>query len=298
MGLARSSASPYPALMTTDSHDWFSTAVQALADPQGQRVWSIIVSFLGDMAQGEGAGISSAALSRVITPLGIKPEAIRVALHRLRKDGWTDSERRGRGSVHFLTAHGRAQSAEVTPRIYNRSPCATRDWHLLIAGTAEGLERLDLLSSRSSAGLIRVNRQTGLGAGAAPAEMAELLTLEATVATVPTWLREELFPPPLRRSCLALDSALTPLGTPPLLDPLRRACLRTLIVHRWRRIVLRHPHLPATFHPEDWTGETCRRKVFALLDALPQPRLQELEQADPLPDEDAAEQTAGANTGT
>ncbi|WP_420003749.1 PaaX family transcriptional regulator C-terminal domain-containing protein [Arenibacterium sp. LLYu02] len=275
--------------MTTDSHDWFNTAVQALADPQGQRVWSIIVSFLGDMAQGEGAGISSAALTRVITPLGIKPEAIRVALHRLRKDGWTDSERRGRGSVHFLTPHGRAQSAEVTPRIYMRRTSAPQDWHMMIAGTPEGLELLDALADSHRTTMIRVNRQTLLAPGEAAAATPDLLVLNAEIATVPAWLKEELFPAALRKSCAALDAALLPLGAAPPLDPLRRACLRTLIVHRWRRIVLRHPNLSASFQPADWRGEACRAKVFALLDAMPLPSLLELEQAEalPLPEEAA-----------
>lgn len=269
--------------MTTDSHDWFNSAVQALADPQGQRVWSIIVSFLGDMAQGEGAGISSAALTRVITPLGIKPEAIRVALHRLRKDGWTDSERRGRGSVHFLTPHGRAQSADVTPRIYMRRPSTPRDWHMMVAGTPSGLELLDALCDHRQNGVIRVNRQTALAPGEAEVAMPDLLVLNAEIAGVPSWLKDELFPAPLRKSCAALDAALLPLGTAPALDPLRRACLRTLIVHRWRRIVLRHANLPTAFQPADWRGEACRIKVFALLDTLPLPSLSELENAEALP---------------
>ncbi|TNJ44857.1 PaaX family transcriptional regulator [Phaeobacter sp. B1627] len=269
--------------METEAHEWFSAAIGALADQQGQRVWSVIISFLGDMAQGEGAGISSAALTRVITPLGIKPEAIRVALHRLRKDGWTESERRGRGSVHFLTPHGRAQSALVTPRIYCRTACTTLDWHVLIAGTPSGLELLDALADQSQDSLIRVNRQTGLAPGPAPDSMADMLVLDARVTEVPDWLRDLLYPRALHHGCAALDAALQPLAPPPPLDPLRRACLRTLIVHRWRRIVLRHPRLPERFHPADWTGESCRQKVFALLDALPQPSLTELEHAEALP---------------
>lgn len=74
MGLALNRTSPYRVFMTLDTHDWFATALSALAEPQGQRVWSIIISFLGDMAQDEGAGISSAALTRVITPLGSSPK--------------------------------------------------------------------------------------------------------------------------------------------------------------------------------------------------------------------------------
>jgi len=283
MGLVLHRASPYRNPMTLDAHDWFSTALSALAEPQGQRVWSIIISFLGDMAQDEDAGISSAALTRVITPLGIKPEAIRVALHRLRKDGWTDSERKGRGSRHALTPHGRAQSARVTPRIYARTPCGAKDWHLLVAGTSEGLEHLDHLSETSPDHLIRVNRQVGLAGGADTASRPDMLVVRADIAQVPAWLQDDLFPAPLRRSCAALNAALSPLGQPPELDPLRRACLRTLIVHRWRRIALRHPCLPPRFHPADWAGEACRQKVFALLDRLDRPDLSDLEAADPLP---------------
>ncbi len=271
--------------MTRDSENWFSTVVEALAEPQGQRVWSVIISFLGDMAQAEDARISSAALTRVITPLGIKPEAIRVALHRLRKDGWTDSERLGRGSVHFLTPYGRAQSVSVTPRIYRRQPCTTKDWHMLIAGTPAGLELLDALADQSPDALIRINRHTGLAPGAASASLPEILLLDANIVDVPTWLQNELYPTALHKSCTGLDAALRRLATPPPdLDPLRRACLRTLIVHRWRRIALRHPDLPDRFHPQDWPGESCRRQVFALLDALPRPQLQELERAEPLPE--------------
>ena len=286
MGLALNRASPYRAFMTLDTHDWFATALSALAEPQGQRVWSIIISFLGDMAQDEGAGISSAALTRVITPLGIKPEAIRVALHRLRKDGWTESERRGRGSRHFLTPYGRAQSALVTPRIYARTACQTQAWHLLIAGTPEGLEALDALGEQRPQRAIRINRHTGLATGhAEPTATAtsDMLVANIEIAHVPQWLQEELFPEPLRQSCAELDRALAPLGPPPELNPLQRACLRTLLVHRWRRIALRHADLPGAFHPGDWAGESCRSRVFALLDQLPLPKLIELEDASPLP---------------
>ncbi|WP_232367863.1 PaaX family transcriptional regulator C-terminal domain-containing protein [Tritonibacter horizontis] len=256
------------------------TVVEALADPQGQRVWSIIVSFLGDMAQSDGARISSAALTRVITPIGIKPEAIRVALHRLRKDGWTDSERLGRGSVHFLTPFGRAQSLAVTPRIFNRASCATTDWHVLIAGTPAGLELMDAMEAKSTDTLVRINRHTGIAPGPAPRALSDLFVIDATIAAVPAWLQTELFPPSLHRACAAFDDALHGFGAPPVeLDPLQRACLRTLIVHRWRRIVLRQPDLPESFHPVGWPGEACRKKVFAMLDALPRPRLLDLEQA-------------------
>ena len=95
----------------TNQSSWFETAVADLVDPQDQRVWSIIVSLFGDMAQEPGAQISGGALTQIIEPMGIKPEAIRVALHRLRKDGWIESDRIGRVSRHVLSEFGRTQSA-------------------------------------------------------------------------------------------------------------------------------------------------------------------------------------------
>ena len=256
--------------MTKDTDRWFETSVARLSDPQNQRVWSIIVSLFGDMAQAEGSQISGAALTRIITPLGIKPEAIRVALHRLRKDGWIESERSGRASVHFLTQYGRSQSAAVTPRIYDRAPQIARDWHLLIADDNAGQAALDdlLLLPNYTA----VNRHTALGHGSPPAGLDDLLVIEAAGFAVPAWLKSRIFPDDLTAACASLLHDLTEAGLPPGgLDTLQAAALRTLAVHRWRRVVLRHPDLPEGFHPASWPGAACRARVFALLDALPRP---------------------------
>lgn len=256
--------------MTNKIDGWFETSVAQLSDPQNQRVWSIIVSLFGDMAQAEGGQISGAALTRIITPMGIKPEAIRVALHRLRKDGWIESERSGRASVHFLTQYGRSQSAAVTPRIYDRAPQIAKAWHLLIADDAAGQAALDDLLLLPN--YIAVNRNTALGHGAMPQSLEDLLAIDAAGFAVPEWLKTRIFPEELTAACGSLLQDLTATGLPPAeLDVLQIAALRTLVVHRWRRVVLRHPDLPAGFHPASWPGAACRAKVFALLDALPRP---------------------------
>ncbi|MFW8594336.1 PaaX family transcriptional regulator C-terminal domain-containing protein [Cribrihabitans neustonicus] len=251
---------------------WFDNAVQRLNDPQNQRVWSVIVSLFGDLAQEKGSRISGSALTRIITPMGIKPEAIRVALHRLRKDGWIESARAGRASVHYLTRYGRSQSAAVTPRIYERRAAAPGDWHLLIAEDSAGQATLDELLMLPN--YIAVNRNTALGHGDMPRSLDDLLAAELSGISVPGWLKARLFPEDLSAACASLQEALeqTPLP-PPGLTPAQTGTLRTLIVHRWRRVVLRHPDLPPGFHPPGWCGETCREMVFRLLDGLPRPAL-------------------------
>lgn len=262
-----------------DNPPWFATCLDALCDPQNQRVWSVIVSLFGDLAQAPGARISGQALNRVIQPMGIKPEAIRVALHRLRKDGWLDSARAGRASIHFLTEGGRAQSAAVTPRIYARRPQPARDWHLLLAEDGTGAAALDEFLMTSDA--TQIARNAALCPGPLPEGCEDFLALRAEPEQVPAWVQAQICPQELRDACRALRAALdTCLAVNPAAQgpsPAQIATLRTLIVHRWRRVVLRHPDLPDAFFPGDWCGPACRERVFRLLDTLPRPVLDRLD---------------------
>ena len=257
----------------TSQDTWFETAIAELADPQDQRVWSIIVSLFGDLAQEPGAQISGGALTRVIEPLGIKPEAIRVALHRLRKDGWIESDRIGRVSMHFLTEFGRSQSAAVTPRIYARKPEPDRQWYLLIAEDGVGVQVLDELMLNHDC--TPVTRTVALGPGPAPEQTEGVLVFDVTAQTAPRWVQDRLCPQELRKACRSLLEATEraarsrPKTWSP--TPLQSAALRTLLVHRWRRVVLRQPDLPPVFFPPDWSGPACRDAVFELLDTLPRP---------------------------
>ncbi len=257
----------------TEKTSWFETAVAELADPQDQRVWSIIVSLFGDMAQEPGAQISGGVLTLIIEPMGIKPEAIRVALHRLRKDGWIESDRIGRVSRHVLSEFGRTQSAAVTPRIYARGPSPIENWHLLIAEDGSGTQVLeDVMLSDD---YIPIGRNVAMGAGPVPDQSDGLLALDISPHAAPKWVQDRLCPPELRASCKALLGAVVraaksrPEGWAP--TPLQSATLRTLLVHRWRRVVLRQPDLPLAFYPVDWAGPACRDSVFGLLDLLPRP---------------------------
>ncbi len=252
---------------------WFEDAVTELTDPQDQRVWSVIVSLFGDMAQEPGAQISGGALTRIIEPMGIKPEAIRVAVHRLRKDGWIQSDRIGRVSRHFLTDFGRGQSAAVTPRIYARDPETADNWHLLIAEDGAGTRVLD--DVMLSHDYTPISRNVALGAGPPPEQTDGLLALQVNPKNAPEWVRDRLCPVELRTACKSLNDAVVraesarPKNWVP--TPFQCATLRTLLVHRWRRVVLRQPDLPIGFYPPDWTGPQCREVVFRLLDTLPRP---------------------------
>ena len=268
--------------MGTESQN-STEAAAVLTRGESHRVWSLIVTIFGDLARREGEGISGAALSKLVGLMGVKPEAMRVALFRLRKDGWIDSVREGRGSLHFLTRMGRRQSAEASPRIYEAERRFPDRWHLLASGSGEQTGRGQLESFLLTGDYLPVGTQVVIGPGPLPEDPKGLLGAETGHLSVPDWLRDQLCPPDLMAQYAGLESdfrmLLAKLECSAPLPPAETAALRLLVVHSWRRLLFRHPDLPDWFFPAGWPGPQCRQLFSALMARLPAPDLPALEQA-------------------
>ncbi|WP_299355182.1 PaaX family transcriptional regulator C-terminal domain-containing protein [uncultured Shimia sp.] len=268
--------------MRDDPKNWFAESVDVLTYNRNQRVWSIIVTIFGDLAQRPGDRISGAVLSRLTEPMGIKPEAMRVALHRLRGDGWIRSEREGRTSHYSLTDSGLAQSQAASPRIYQRVIDYPQTWQLSIAPpTRQGGKGARDKAMRRKGVLPVVP-----GVFLAPAQadtVPDSLTMTGDVNNVPDWLRDKIAPQAVMQSYEDLDAALERFAVMcedmPSLGPLEVATLRTIVVHVWRKALFSHADLPPSFFPEGWKGVACRTKVMDALERLGQPHLKVLEGA-------------------
>lgn len=248
----------------------FTQATAGLRTLGGQRVWSLMVSLFGDLAQDEGQAIDGPVLSAMMALLQVKPEATRVALHRLRNDGWIASQKSGRISRHSLTAQGRAETVAASPRIYADPDSGPADWQLiLLEKPGRNLEQL---------GFVQVQPRLYVGGGDLhPPDGAMPLTAE----TAPDWLKAQAAPEDLRVPYTALLATLETLESAlprdTRLSPLETAVLRGLIVHNWRRLVLKHPALPQPLIAQDWPGRRCHHHIAALLTRFPRPALSEIE---------------------
>lgn len=248
----------------------FAQQTARLRDLGGQRVWSLMISLFGDLAQGEGDVIDGPALTAIMSLLQVRPEATRVALHRLRNDGWITSQKSGRIRRHSLTQKGRVESAAASPRIYAKPGAQDDNWQLVMleAGTPKAQKELH------DAGFVSLTARVYLG----PSDVsAPSHTLRLKGETVPHWLPAQLEPQGLRKEYAALLKTLTDLKTnlpnTSEISPVETAVLRCLIVHNWRRLVLKHPSLPATLTSPDWPGLSCHVLVSDLLDVFPRPAL-------------------------
>ena len=243
----------------------------ALRTLGGQRVWSLLVTIFGDMAGDKGAVIKGPTLSAIMTAMQIRPEATRVALHRLRNDGWIASDKVGRTSHHHLTDLGRAQSEAARPRIYRPAGDAARGWTLVMTEDQTQANRMVEL------GFAMVIPRVFVGADTCVPPHGALVL---GGSNVPLWLRREIAPVQLGQDYEALlailqraDECLPPAGT---IKPVDVAVLRCLIVHNWRRIVLKHVDLPEALLPPDWKADACRTRVHALLGRYPRPDLDDI----------------------
>ncbi len=237
----------------------YDRAVTALTQLGPLRVWSLLVTVFGDLS--EGAALDGPTLTLIMKDIGVKPEATRVALHRLRSDGWITSQRSGRTSQYSLTAQGQRDSASARPKIYGRPEHMGRSARIFLTPTnGDALDPVDY--AQIAPRLYVSGSDTACPPGA--------MSLQPT--DLPDWLGDAFEPNHLRDGYSALFAVLSELeprvATP---TPLQTAVLRVLIVHGWRRLTLKHPDLPRAAHSADWRGHDCRALVTTLLDRLPRP---------------------------
>ncbi|MEO0400805.1 MAG: PaaX family transcriptional regulator C-terminal domain-containing protein [Pseudomonadota bacterium] len=245
-------------------------ATQALADLGALRVWSLLVTVFGDLAPDHP--LDGPTLSVLMTGIGIKPEATRVALHRLRSDGWITSQKHGRISAHSLTTTGQHHSVAARQRIYGTPDEMGRGAFVIVTP--------DIDSSLDPAEFAQIApRLFVCGADTPFPDTA----MQLAPMDLPPWLGRQIETETMRDAYKSLHAVLMdidaelPAGTE--LAPLDTAVLRVMIVHAWRRLALKHPDLPQAAHSPDWRGHACRALVTTLLERFARPELDAIKAA-------------------
>lgn len=247
--------------------------INAIAACGPIKVWSVVVTILGDLLQSEDAWLSGPVLDALVGRLGINNQALRVAVHRLRRDGWVTSEKRGRLSMHQLTAKGWTETEAVRGQIYGTGKTVEAVWLAVGGPNLTATEFLELLPDHA----VTLSARSALVAATVrPSD--SLLLSRFTPERVPEWAASALVPEDLAAEYDALSAAVgivlahsTPEGT------LERTALRLVILHHWRRLRLRHGAVQDAVLPSDWPGARARRLVMQALTRLARPDVAELE---------------------
>lgn|SRR6056297_147488 len=212
------------------------------------RVWSLIVTFLGDAIEPRGGGaVQSARITSIMDRLGVSRAAQRTALSRLVADGWIERDRDpadGRAAIFRFSAIGRQEFIPAARLVYAAPGAVTSgDWVVTQSTDPRG---------------IMIAPGVGLWpAGFAPRYRG--LTLIGRIEEVPDNARVVGAEHDAETAAL-LHLARYIQHHPPS-EPLDAMAARTVLIHRWRRYVLRFPELPPAIAPLEWEGLTLRAHV-------------------------------------
>ncbi|WP_424972181.1 PaaX family transcriptional regulator C-terminal domain-containing protein [Dinoroseobacter sp. S76] len=218
------------------------------------KVWSLLVTLFGDAAMAPGAMLSGPQLSEILGLLKIRPEAQRVALHRLRKEGWITATRQGRIGLYGLSAEGREETAAVAAQVYAPAAAQAAARHLLVLPDGQ---------TAPDQGLC-----LGEGRFLSPVPGGKDSLSAPLPGPLPQWVADAALPAPLLAELQDLSEALDmdPVAPESTTDA---AALRLLILHQWRRLVLRLPPEAEALLGPDWVGARCRARVATHLATLP-----------------------------
>jgi phenylacetic acid degradation operon negative regulatory protein len=239
------------------------------------RTGSIVITVFGDAIVPRGGAVWLGTLLEFFKSLDIDGGVVRTAMSRLASDGWLMRSKVGRNSFYRLAENGRHTFDIATKHIYDPPPS---DWtgrfELLLIGNGEdrGASREALKNAGFGSPLPGV--WVAPSGVPIPDEAAGAIRLEVSAEDESgRRLLSESWP--LDRTA---DAYLKFMKT---FEPLRgwldrRAALsdgeaftaRILLIHHYRRVVLRDPLLPTALLPKDWPGRAARALCGEIYRAL------------------------------
>lgn len=251
------------------------------------RANSLIITVYGDSIAPHGGSVWLGSFINLVKPLGINDRLVRTSVFRLSKDSWLTSEHIGRRSYYGLTATGRRRFEHAYRRIYFQPKVRWEgDWQIVLtsggdltptqrdevrkelqwegfglispnvlAHPSANLEPLlDILQSNDVQDKVVVLRAKSLGA----------LVNKPTRELVRDCWNLDLIADDYKRFADRFRPVLKAFKSAEQLDPEQCFVVRTLLMHEFRRTLLRDPQLPEQLLPHDWPGSIARQLCHEL----------------------------------
>ena len=230
------------------------------------RTGSLIVTFYGDTILPRGGSVWLGTILNVLELIDVDGGVVRTAVSRLAADGWLERKKIGRKSFYRLAAAGRDRFELGLTHVY-RASVAEWTGRLALLLIENGADRDSSRAALSEAGFGTPMPGVWiapLGANL-PSGLKGVIRLEASAEDeAGRQLIEAAWPlAAIASSYRDFMSAFAPLTAwsraPDRLEPQDAIVARVLLIHQYRRVLLRDPLLPAELLPSDWPGAEARR---------------------------------------
>lgn len=259
---------PYPTGADPVVTRWIRRTLAA--DPPRAR--SLIVTVWGDALSPHGGAVWLAGLIRLMAPFGINERSVRTSVFRLARDGWLAATNVGRKSRYALTREGSQRFDDAHRRIYARPlESWAGGWELVLADRVPVPLRAPLRDELRWAGFGELGATTFLrphvkqplpaildqrgiaGTAILTTAVDNSTTGNLASATGDAWNLAALATD-YRRFLHHFGTVIERFRVDGEHDPAQCFAVRTLLIHAYRRVLLRDPLLPAALLPIDWPG--------------------------------------------
>jgi phenylacetic acid degradation operon negative regulatory protein len=229
------------------------------------RTGSIVITVFGDAIVPRGGAVWLGTLLEFFQALDIDSGVVRTAMSRLAADGWLERHKVGRNSFYRLIKKGRQTFDAATRHIYDPPPSGwTGRFDLLLIGNAEDRDASREALKNAGFGSPLPGVWVAPSGVPIPDEAARAIRLEVSAEDDSgRRLLSESWP--LERTAdayLKFMKTFEPLrgwiGRGEALSDVDAFTARILLIHHYRRVVLRDPLLPTVLLPKDWPGRAAR----------------------------------------
>ena len=258
---------------------------------------SLIISLFGDAIYPRGGKVWLGCLIQLLSPLAVNERLIRTAIFRLVKEEWLLPTTAGRRTDYALSLSGTQRIEEASKYIYAQSsPEWDNNWRILMLSSSISVKDRDLLRKAlvwqgfgpwQNHAFVHPGADLNITMALLEREgLGHLLDhcwplLAQSLATgngqtdrqvvAAMWDLKQLANSYKKFSTLyqPLIAEWLALGSKTQKDQSEKAfVLRLLLIHDFRRLVLRDPSLPLNLLPAHWPGQAARQTCMALYGLL------------------------------
>lgn len=227
------------------------------------RIWSLIVTLYGDAIVPRGGSLWIGSLIEIMALFRVDAGHVRTAVSRLSSDGWLSSTKQGRASYYRLSHIGEDEFLQATQRIYSAVPIRSGTLQVAVIGP-DADDAVRMREDLKAAGYAPISPVIHVGLGEVPPAVQEQRGLymltpsdrDRHALAAAAWRLNDLSK--AYRDFVALFSALADFVEQSGLNDADALVARTLLIHYFRRLVLRDPGLPRDLLPEGWDGDAAR----------------------------------------
>ncbi len=257
--------------------------VQQLLKKIDPRAGPLIITVFGDTIKPRGEKIWLGDLINLLAPFNLSERLVRTGVYRLSQEQWLVSSQIGRRSYYEITPDGLTTFAHASSRIYALAP---RPWDgkwLLVQAHPDtsAEQRKSIRQLLTWRGFGQLSPTLLIKPGVSPKATSDLLrtaNLSKYVSVFTADLDETSDPITIAKSSWALKefshSYLSLLDDFSLVDEnfyktnQDAFVVRSLLIHQYRRILLKDPQLPDEMLPTDYAGSLARQRVADLYKIL------------------------------